>query len=179
MHRKDCDDLAIVRIACAEQVRARCYGIFGICFNTMNVYDGRGSVYSRRTRRRERKRTIERTVYFGSLSLSLSLSVGVQRGHSSWRCDAPGWKDGRTDGRTDGRADGRAAKTLISDISNFYEASLENISTDCAGRMLSRRSASHFGRLVTAATAEREKERKRRERKRDLRGLLMHHAIGN
>jgi len=32
----------------------------------------------------------------------------------------------------------KRAKTLISDISNFYEASLENISTDCVKRVLSR-----------------------------------------
>ena len=45
--------------------------------------------------------------------------------------------DGRTNGQTNGVESCKRAKTLISDISNFYEASLENISTDCVERVLS------------------------------------------
>lgn len=111
----------------------------------MSVGIGRLVLSSRRMAERSRG------VDFGSPRFQPVVKPGTPGMDLLWgptraleRCDAPGWSDGRTNERTVESC--KQAKTLISDISNFYEASLENISTDCAERVLSRRCTDHLGR---------------------------------
>jgi len=122
--------------------RARAYfydaTLFRICFNTTATDECRHRRLVLSSRRDGR--AIVRGVVSGSPHFQPVVKPGTPGMDRLWgptraleRCDAPGWTDERTTESC------KRAKTLISDISNFYEASLENISTDCAERVLSRR----------------------------------------
>jgi len=140
IRRSPCSFIVLFTLA-----RARAYlynaTLFRIYFNTTATDECRHRRLVLSSRRDGR--AIVRGVVSGSPYFQPVVKLGTPGMDRLWgptraleRCDAPGWTNERTTESC------KRTKTLTSDISNFYEASLENISTDCAEKVLSRRTIS-------------------------------------